>query len=259
MGKGAVVLGRRLITRGDIDKTFCFDRAISRSHTRECAWIVCNLPEELFHRAEQEADVQQIGFPMILKDEELVARAKVDDQGAVEELFRRYQHKAYKIAYYMCSGNTDQAEDITQEAFVKAFKNLNTFRETASFSTWFHRIVVNTCLDEIRRRRRWERVFPFRRSGEEGNDRSNMAEESHPDPGERSNPLAVLTGKHLTRDIKKALRALSDKQRMAVQLKVFHEMSIREIAEVMESSEGTIKSHLFRGTHILRKVLKDWA
>jgi RNA polymerase sigma-70 factor, ECF subfamily len=196
---------------------------------------------------------------MILKDEELVARAKVNDQWAVEELFRRYQHKAYEIAYYMCSGNNDQAEDITQEAFVKAFKNLNTFRETASFSTWFHRIVVNTCLDEIRRRRRWERVFPFRRSGEEGNDRSNRAEESHPDPGERSNPLSVLTGKQLTRDIKKALRALSDKQRMAFQLKVFQEMSIREIAQVMESSEGTIKSHLFRATHVLRNVLKDWA
>jgi RNA polymerase sigma-70 factor (ECF subfamily) len=71
--------------------------------------------------------------------------------------------------------------------------------------------------------------------------------------------MAVFTDKQLTDDVRNALRALPDKQRMVFKLKVLQEMTIREIAQVTGSSEGTIKSHLFRATHSLRNVLKDWA
>jgi len=75
---------------------------------------------------------------------------------------------------------------------------------------------------------------------------------------EGNNPIAVLSGKKLTQEIRKALMSLPERQRVAFQLKVFQGMSIREIAQVMESAEGTVKTHLFRATHSLRTVLKDW-
>ncbi|MFH0813803.1 MAG: sigma-70 family RNA polymerase sigma factor [Pseudomonadota bacterium] len=196
---------------------------------------------------------------MFLKDEELVARAQQDDQLATEELFHRYQHKAYVIAFHMCSGDSEEAQDLTQEAFLKAFRNIKKFREQASFHTWFYRIVVNTCLDEIRRRRRWERIFSFWKPGAKGKEHRDDGLEEQPDPGEHTNPMTMVRNKQLTHEVRKAMMALPDKQRMAFQFKVFHGMSIREIAQMMGSAEGTIKSHLFRATHFLRKALKDWA
>ena len=75
---------------------------------------------------------------------------------------------------------------------------------------------------------------------------------------EISNPMTVLSGKQLTQDVQEAMMSLPDKQRIAFQLKVLSGMSIREIAEVMGSAEGTVKSHLFRATHFMRKTLKQW-
>ena len=196
---------------------------------------------------------------MSLNDEELVARAKADDQRAIEELFLRYHSKAYSLAYHLCSDNGEEALDIIQEAFLKTAKNIKKFREQASFSTWFYRIVVNTCLDFRRTQRKKERIFPFwpRKPQEKEESKNNV--EAQSDPKGPTNPMVVFTGQQLTQDIQNALASLPEKQRMVFQLKVLHEMSIREIAQVMGSSEGTIKSHLFRATHSLRNNLKEWA
>lgn len=192
---------------------------------------------------------------MSLKDEELIARAQEDDQWAIEEFVCRYHQKAYAIAYYMCSGDREEAEDLTQEAFLRAFRNIKKFRGDSSFYTWFYRIVVNTCLDGRRRRRRWERIFS--RAGE-GEGRTKEVPEEQADMGEANNPMDVLSGKQLTLEVRKALMTLPERQRIAFQLKVFQDMSIREIAHVMGSAEGTVKSQLFRATHSLRTALKDW-
>lgn len=195
---------------------------------------------------------------MSLKDEELVARAQKNDQWATEEFVSRYQQKAYAIAYYMCSGDSEEAQDLTQEAFLRAFRNIKKFRGNSSFYTWFYRIVVNTCLDGRRRRRRWERLFWLWQPGQRGEESSKEVIEEQPDMGEDNNPMTVLSGKQLAREIRKALMSLPERQRVVFQLKVFQGMSIREIAQVMGSAEGTVKSHLFRATHSLRNVLKDW-
>ncbi len=196
---------------------------------------------------------------MRLKDEELVARAQKNDQSATAEFVRRYQQKVYAIAYHLCSGDSEEAQDLTQEAFLRVFRNIKTFRGKSSFYTWFYRIIVNTCLDGRRRRRKWERIFSPWRPRPKDEARANERLEEQPDAGENSNPMKVLTGKQLTQDIRKAMMTLPERQRVAFQLKAFQEMSIREIAEIMGSTEGTVKSHLFRATHTLRKVLKDWA
>lgn len=195
----------------------------------------------------------------LLNDEELVTRAKADDQRAVTELIHRYQPKAYAIAFHLCSEESDEVRDVTQEAFLKAIRSIKKFRGQASFSTWFYRIVVNTCRDFLRRKRKKERLFPLWHAKPHGNEVSQEKSKEQPDPKGHNNPMTVFTGKQLTHDVRNALRALPDKQRMVFQLKVLNEMTIREIAQVTGSSEGTIKSHLFRATHSLRNVLKDWA
>ena len=213
---------------------------------------------KLIHRDDPGSELEGKGSPISLKDEELVARARENDQRATEEFVSRYQQKAYAIAYHMCSGDREEAQDLTQEAFLRVFRNIKKFRGDSSFYTWFYRIVVNTCLDGRRRRRRWERIFWPWRPGQREEESSKEVIEAQPDMGEDNNPMAVLRGKQLTREVRKALMSLPERQRVAFQLKVFQGMSIREIAQVMGSAEGTVKSHLFRATHSLRTVLKDW-
>lgn len=206
-----------------------------------------------------EAETEENRVSLSLNDEELVARAKADDQWAVTELIHRYQPKAYAIAFHLCSEDSDEVRDVTQEAFLKAIRSIKKFRGQASFSTWFYRIVVNTCRDFLRRKRKKERLFPLWQGKPHDNEVLQQKSKEPPDPKGHNNPMTVFTGKQLTHDVRNALRALPDKQRMVFQLKVLNEMTIREIAQVTGSSEGTIKSHLFRATHSLRNVLKDWA
>jgi RNA polymerase sigma-70 factor (ECF subfamily) len=236
----------------------CDDRGQNRNADEKIS-IVFYRAANLIHRDGQGSGTQGEESPMLLKDEELVARAQKDDQGAIEEFVSRYQKKAYAIAYHMCSGDSEEAQDLTQEAFLRVFRNIKKFRGDSSFYTWFYRIVVNTCLDGRRRRRRWERILSLWRPGQREEETSKEILEKQPDMGEGNNPMTVLSAKQLTREIRKALMSLPERQRVVFQLKVFQGMSIREIAQVMGSAEGTVKSHLFRATHSLRTVLKDWA
>jgi RNA polymerase sigma-70 factor (ECF subfamily) len=192
-------------------------------------------------------------------DEALVARALKGDRPAAAELVDRYHKKAYGIAYHLCAGNTEEARDLTQEAFLRAFANLGTFRGRSSFYTWFYRILVNTCRDGRRRLWRWKQRFAFWRSAPEDALTEPSLPENYPDPAEQADPAAVLTGKEFNERLRKAMLSLPQKQRTTFQLKVFHGMTIHEIAEVMNSAEGTVKSHLFRATQHLREALSDWA
>jgi RNA polymerase sigma-70 factor, ECF subfamily len=205
-----------------------------------------------------EAETEENRESLSLNDEELVARAKVDDQKAITELIHRYQPKVYAIAFHLCSEESDEVRDVTQEAFFKAIRSIKKFRGQAAFSTWFYRIVVNTCRDFLRRKRKKDRLFPLWQEKPDGNEVSPEKNKEQPDLKGPNNPMTVFTGKQLADDVRNALMALPDKQRMVFQLKVLQEMTIKEIAQVTGSSEGTIKSHLFRATHSLRNVLKDW-
>lgn len=208
--------------------------------------------------AAQEVEAQRKISLMLLSDEELVLRAQKDDAWATEELVRRYRQKAYAVAYHMCLGDSEEAQDLTQEAFLKVFKNLKKFRGESSFYTWFYRIIVNACIDGMRRRRRRERIFSLRRLGEHGGDLSQEPMEGHPEMEEALNPMQVLSGKQMAEKVQEALQSLSEKQRVVFQLKVLHEMRIPEISKAMKMAEGTVKSHLFRATQVLRDALKDW-
>ena len=188
-------------------------------------------------------------------DRELVGRARTHDQQAVEELVHRYQQKAYAIAYHFTGGNAQDAEDLTQEAFLRTFQNLENFRGDSSFYTWFYRILVNVCLDGRRRRRRWAQIFlPWQHDSKD----KALSPEERPDPEAHERSLKAISEKELSRDIRKSLKSLPEKQRLAFQLKALNGMSIQEIARIMGTAEGTVKSHLFRATQFLREQFKDW-
>ena len=188
-----------------------------------------------------------------LGDEELAVRAQNDDRWAIDQLVRRYYQKTFSIAYAMSSGDREEAQDLTQEAFFKAFLKINTFRRESSFYTWFYRIIINTCLDGRRRRHRWEKIFSFMSHG-----RDNTDGWEPEDKGIDADPLKSMTESAFREETEKALMGLPQKQRLVFQLKAFHGLKIREIAEILGASQGTIKSHLFRATKFLRRELKGW-
>ena len=211
------------------------------------------------NREERNSKAKRKESSMSLKDVELVARAQDGDQTAFEALVRQYQGKAYAIAYNMCSGDSEEAQELTQEAFLRAFRSLKNFRGKSSFYTWFYRILINICLDSRRRRGRWEGIFSFWRRNKHEKASSNEINAEYSDPGKHSNPMDALNNKQLAQEIRQALASLPEKQRVVFQLKVLHGMRIREIAKIMGSAEGTVKSHLFRATHFMREALQEWA
>jgi RNA polymerase sigma-70 factor (ECF subfamily) len=195
----------------------------------------------------------------VCADEELVRRAQNDDSRAIEQLVLRYQKKVHAIAFQMLSGDAEEARDRTQDAFLQAFRKIKQFKGKSSFYTWLYRIVINTCIDARRRRRRWQEIFFPGRYEKDKSAAPEMSLEDFADTDRNSDPLAAASHRQLEDDVKSVLNNLSARQRTIFQLKVFQEMSIAEIAESMGLAQGTVKTHLFRATRVVQKQLKDWA
>jgi len=189
-------------------------------------------------------------------DSELVQRANNGDRVAIDELFRRHYQRAYALTYTLCSGDSEEAKDALQEAFIKAFRNLKRFNESATFYTWFFRIVVNTCIDRRRKYNRWKRLFSFWPSSH-SNDGSGGELIEVQDSAIDTDPHHELESKELGRRIQNAIMALPKNQRIAFYLKAIEAMRIKEIAKIMGLAEGTVKTHLFRAIHSLQKSLTD--
>lgn len=187
-----------------------------------------------------------------------IAKIRAHDRDALDALFGRCMQKAFAIAFRLCSGDAEKARDLTQEALLKAVRSIDSFKGEASFSTWLYRIVYTTYLDGRKRFARWKEVFtPWRWARQRGEGDRDIPEDP-PDSAAGADPLSVLQGTQLAGELEKALQALPEKQRIVFQFKVLEEMSIKEIAHVMNCAEGTVKSHLFRATRQLQTMLRDW-
>jgi len=183
-------------------------------------------------------------------DEELVALACDGDHRAFEELVERHKQKAYRIAFGFAR-DREEAKDLSQDAFLKAFVNLANFDGRSGFYTWFYRILVNVCLDHKRRQ--------SRRANEEFNEAvENQLDPSHPAAGPTT-PDKHAMASEFSRKVGAALEALPPKQRTAFILKNHQGLSIKEIAAVMQSAEGTVKVHLHRAVTVLRRYLAEFA
>lgn len=183
-------------------------------------------------------------------DNELVASAQQGDRRAFEELVERHKQKAYRIAFDF-TRDREEAKDLSQEAFLKAFTHLKSFDGRSGFYTWFYRIAVNVCLD-YRRRNKRAPTEEFNESVE------NQIEPTQPNATVRSPDQQVAAGQ-LSRKVGAALEALPPRQRTAFILKNHQGLSIKEIAEMMQTAEGTVKVHLHRAVSALRRSLAEWA
>lgn len=167
-------------------------------------------------------------------DLQLVRLAQAGDRGAFGGLVERYKKSAYRLALNFAHDH-EEAKDLSQEAFLRAFKELGSFNGRASFYTWFYRILVNLCLDYRKRRGRIS-LEPF-------DEKTHMT-------GSES-----FQGAMAKRQLKTALGALSPKQRTAFILLHHHELSVRDIAKIMRTAEGTVKAHIHRAVLALRESL----
>jgi RNA polymerase sigma-70 factor, ECF subfamily len=168
------------------------------------------------------------------------------DRDAFQSLFEAYKDKVFSIAVYSSGGDRTLAEDVTQQIFLKLFTAIRQFRGDSEFTTWLYRLVVNACLDERRRRRRWL-SWETTRETETVVAMNNLSDKK---PQERQ--YARL---EVAEAVRVAIEELKPKFRLPILLKYIEGLSYEEIAEVMGCSKGTVASRLNRGHSQLAKRL----
>src|SRR5436190_13496819 len=183
------------------------------------------------------------------EDPALVKSAQKGDMEAFEELVARHRDKIYARAVSMMR-NEEEAIDLSQEAWVKGWQRLHQFQGEASFGTWMTRIVINLCLDQLRKQKR-QRTDSI----EELNEESGGVERQM--PVVTINPTAGLERGELRQRIDRALGQLSHEHRTVLVLHEFEEMEYKEIAKTMGCSIGTVMSRLFYARRKLAALLVD--
>ena len=160
------------------------------------------------------------------------------DREAFDRLVERYQRGIYRLCYRYVNDHED-ANDLAQEAFLKAWRAIGRFRGDSSFSTWLYRIAVNACLNHRALRRPPTQELP----------------ESLPDPGRGAEARALRDDE--AERVRRAVSRLPDKQRATLILKIYHELTHEEVARVLGSTVGTAKSNLFQALVKLRRLLDE--
>jgi RNA polymerase sigma-70 factor, ECF subfamily len=182
-------------------------------------------------------------------DKALVRAAQKGDMGAFEELVARHRDKIFARAYSMMR-NEEEAIDLSQEAWVKGWQRLVQFQGEASFGTWMTRIVINLCLDQLRKHKRHRTESIEMMNEESGGVERQM-------PTVTVNPTERLERGELRQRINRALDQLSYEHRTVLVLHEFEEMEYKEIAKAMGCSIGTIMSRLFYARRKLAALLAD--
>jgi len=185
-----------------------------------------------------------------MDEEALIRAAQAGDHDAFERLVRQYDSAVLRLAMNVLRSE-DDAYDVYQEAFLRVFRNLGTFRFDCSFQTWLYRIVSNLCVDFLRRKR-VRRTEPAMIESEDGTvDR--LA--SVPDLRGESDPQRSLLSRELSERIQTVLVGLTARERMVFELRHFEGLRLKEIGETLGTSEEAAKNCLFRATRKLRSAL----
>jgi len=173
----------------------------------------------------------------------LIKRAQRKDSAAIEALIYAYEKRVYNVAYrYM--GNEADAWDMAQEALIKLYKNVSSFKGRSSFSSWVYRLTVNTCLDGLRKRKKT--LLSLDQTIENG---ASYTDTATPQPEEHA-----LTAE-LSEDIQKAINTLSGDHKSVIILRDISGLSYEEISGCLGISVGTVKSRINRGRAKLRELL----
>jgi len=182
-------------------------------------------------------------------DSELINKAKNGDAKAYEGLLKKYKNSVYNLVYRMVR-DVQEAEDLTQEAFIKAFNSLALFNEEYAFSTWLYKIATNNCIDFFRKRKlqtySLDKPIQYKDS-----------EIQHEIPDPDLNPEKSILARERSSMIQEAIETLPEKYYTAIVLRHNDEKSYEEIAEILELPLGTVKARIFRAREMLNKVLKE--
>ncbi len=182
---------------------------------------------------------------------ELVHRAKEGDDEAFGMLVEQYQDKIYGYVSRMLH-DPEEAEDVAQEVFIRAYQNLAGFREAASFPTWLYRIATNLAIDAARSRKsRWGETVSLDEPAE-----TDAGEISRQLPGDRRGTVSQVESSHLQQIVAEAIAQLSAKLRTVIMLYDIEGLSYEEIAQVLGCPVGTVKSRLFNARSQLRDKLE---
>jgi RNA polymerase sigma-70 factor, ECF subfamily len=182
---------------------------------------------------------------MTWSDEELVTRSIGGDPDSFNQLVLRWERPIYALAYRVI-GREEDARDVCQETFLRAFRALNGFRGQAKFSSWLYRIALNLCRDWVRRERRTPVV-----QAPEDLDALELSAVREP----AASIDDLVARRELTRIVERAMAKLPDDQRTAIILKEYHELTFQEIAELVGCPLSTVKTRLYQGLAVLRREL----
>lgn len=184
-------------------------------------------------------------------DVSLIRAAQQGDRAAFEELVRHYDQAVLRLALHM-TGNEHEAQDVYQDAFLKAYRNLGSFRFECSFYTWIYRIVTNLCLDHLRKKqvRKEDSPVVTDSDGETFNLLDQVA-----DDRSGADPERDLMRRELGKMINAALGKLTPRERMVFEMKHYQGLKLRTIGEMLNTTEETAKNTLFRATQKLRGAL----
>jgi RNA polymerase sigma-70 factor, ECF subfamily len=190
--------------------------------------------------------MESMGFT---QDGALVREAQGGNQAAFAQLVQTYDQAVLRLALRL-TGSESDAQDIHQEAFLKVYKKLDGFRFECSFATWIYRVVTNVCLDHLRRNRVRKRNAAI----QVHDDVLNQLSDDRPG----NNPEQQLLGGELSAQILRALKRLTPRERMVFDLKHFHGLTLRNVSEILNTSEGSVKMTFFRATRKLRSQLSRY-
>ncbi len=170
------------------------------------------------------------------------------DQNAFGEIVEMYKDKVFQISYRML-GNRHEAEDIAQEAFIRAYVNIQSYKKEFKFSTWLYRITTNLCIDRIRKKKP-DYYLDAEVAGTEGLTMYSQI------PSKLRLPEEDVESLELHDTIQNEIMKLPEKYRSVIVLKYIEELSLKEISEILDMPLGTVKTRIHRGREALRKRLQ---
>jgi RNA polymerase sigma-70 factor, ECF subfamily len=186
-----------------------------------------------------------------LDDATLIREAQRGNRAAFEELVRHYDQAVLRLAMHI-TGSETEAQDVYQDAFLKAYRNIGSFRFECSFYTWIYRIVTNLCLDSLRKKQ-VRKEDSATQVDSDGQSYDLMDQVADGRPG--ANPERDLMRRELGATISRALQRLTPRERMVFELKHYQGLKLRTIGEMLNTTEETAKNTLFRATQKLRGSL----
>jgi RNA polymerase sigma-70 factor (ECF subfamily) len=193
-----------------------------------------------------------VGARMGPQMDSLIRAAQRGDQDAFEQLVRAHDQSVLRLAMNLLR-SPDDARDVYQEAFLRVYRNLDSFRFDCSFHTWLYRIVTNICLDQLRKRKVRKEESAVVETSDGPIDRMEVfAEEAA-----HANPERTLWNRELKQRIETALQDLTPRERMVFELRHYQGMRLRNIGETLGTTEEAAKNCLFRATQKMRAVLGD--